>query len=130
MKKFFCKQWLNFKKNWYWYILGFFVFSLFWRFIECGMIYFCLYFNYNAIIGLGDVSFYSSLCSSLYYLPVSFCFFYFGFRLNDLFLYIFSYYIHTGKNNWYKFSRERNKQHNKEDKIAYKEYLKQNKKED
>jgi hypothetical protein len=47
--------------------------------------------------------------------------------INELSLYIWSYKIYTGKNNWYKFYRDREKQQKLQNKLDYQNYIKENK---
>lgn len=47
-----------------------------------------------------------------------------SFRLCEIPLYIFSYKIYTGKYNWYKFFRDREKQQKLQNNIEWKQYLK------
>ena len=46
------------------------------------------------------------------------------FRLSEIPLYIFSYKIYTGKYNWYKVFRDREKQQKLQNNIDWKQYLK------
>lgn len=129
MRDFFVNQWLNFKKNWYWYIIWFLVEFIC---VKSSVVFidnFCFY-------AVGDTCFNSYVFydhTAFYAIWAFIIFRYFC----EFSLYIFSYHIYTGKKNWYKFFREREKIHKKEDSNAYKEYLKQikdstmqNKKED
>ena len=47
-----------------------------------------------------------------------------SFNLIEIPLYIFSYKIYTGKYNWYKFFRDREKQQKLQNNIDWKQYLK------
>ena len=122
MRDFFVNQWLNFKENWRWYILWLFLVQLsFYGFSYC---FDCLSLEFGAEMIFGVVNLNFTLdyfwMGALVGLLIS----YFSSRFA---LHIYSYYIYTGKNNWYKFFREREKEHKKEDKIAYEEYLKSQK---
>ena len=116
MRDFFVNQWLNFKQKWHWYIVFLFV-SLFTTFSCIGFIdNFCYY--------LVSKTFFESNLVFYEYTALFSLFFFILFRaLASFELYILSYHIYTGKRNWYKFFREREKMHKKEDSNSYKEYL-------